>query len=205
MAGKRSIRGEGRNRLARAAAECYHADGRSGMTVERVCERAGASVGTVYHHFPGGLRGLEDALYLDTVAAYQDGLLAELLTHRSAKAGVRATVLFHIEWMASNLPLAHFLLFFSASWLERDSVAQLERMNARFARGAEAWRAPHVAAGRIRRLPSGLYGPIVLGPAQQLGGQIIAHESAASAISAIRRAGPALADAAWLAVKGDEV
>jgi AcrR family transcriptional regulator len=204
MPRRRGIRGEGRKRLIGAAAVCYGKGGRGAMTINQVCAQANASVGTIYHHFPGGLRDLEDALYLDTLASYQQDLLSELQRHRSAAAGVKSVVRFHLDWMAGHLPLAHYLCYFSASWLAADSLAQLEGMNAEFARAASAWRRPYVESGQIRRLPAMLYGAIILGPAQQYGSEMISRLEPAGVAAAFRDAGPILADAAWLAVKGDE-
>src|SRR5580704_8201355 len=93
-------RGEDRARLIGAAAACYGRGGRRAMTLSQVCAQADASVGTVYHHFPGGLRDIEDALYLDTLRGYQQGLLSELRRHRSAHAGVKSTVIYHLDWVA---------------------------------------------------------------------------------------------------------
>lgn len=202
MTGK-SIRGEGRDRLIGAAATCYSKGGGAAMTIHGVCTEAEVSVGTAYHHFPGGIPDLEGLLYLDTLSSYQHGLLAEIRSHRSASAGVKAVVLFHLEWMASNLSLAHYLLFFCANWLSAGHIEILERMNAEFGLAADEWRKPHVASGQIRRMPSMYYGAVVLGPAQQFGGEIIASCSAKDAVEIIRGAGPALAEAAWLAVKGE--
>lgn len=205
MSRKRGIRGDGRARLIGAAAVCYGRGGRRAMTIDQVCARADAGIGTVYHHFPGGLRDLEDALYLDTLASYQKGLLAELQRHRSAAAGVKSIVRFHLDWIAGNVPLAQYLLFFSASWLSSEHFAQLQDMNADFARAVAEWCEPHVSSGRIRRLPITLFGLIVLGAAQQYGSEIIAGADVEDAAGAIRRAGPVLANAAWLAVKGEAI
>lgn len=87
MARRRGTRGEGRARLIGAAAACYGRGGRGGMTINQLCVQANTSVGTVYHHFPGGLRDVEDALYLETLESYQQGLVGELCRHRSAAAG----------------------------------------------------------------------------------------------------------------------
>jgi AcrR family transcriptional regulator len=203
MARRRGTRGEGRARLIGAAAACYGRGGRGAMTIHQVCAQANASVGTVFHHFPGGLREIEDALYLDTLGSYQRGLLSELGRHRSAAAGVRSSVVFHLDWMAGNIPLAQYVLVFNASWLSSAHLAQLEEMNVQFAQAMADWREPHVAAGRLRSLPTMLYGLIVLGPAQQYGSEIIAKADVEDLAGEIRRAGPMLADAAWLAVKGE--
>jgi AcrR family transcriptional regulator len=202
MSRRRGVRGEGRARLIGAAAQCYGRGGRGGMTINQVCTQADASIGTVYQHFPGGLRDLQDALYLETLASYQQGLLSELRRHRAAAAGVKSVVTFHLEWVADNLPLAQYLLSFSASLLSSEHLAQLEIMNAEFAQAVDRWSEPHVAAGRIRRLPSVLYASIVLGPAQQYVNEVIAKTAVEDVAAAVRRVGPVLADAAWLAVKG---
>ena len=203
MSRRRGIRGEGRARLIGAAAVCYGRGGRRGMTINQVCAQANTSVGTVYHHFPGGLRELEDALYLDTLAGYQRGLLAELHAHRSGAASVKSIVMFHLDWMAGNIPLAQYVLAFNASWLSSEHLAQLDAMNAGFAQAIADWREPHVSAGEMRRLPTMLYGLIVLGPAQQYGSEIIAKADVEDLAAEVRRAGPILADAAWLAVKAE--
>lgn len=204
MSRRRRTRGEGRARLLGAAAECYGRGGRRGITLNHVCAEADASVGAVYHHFPGGLRELEDALYLDTLASYHRGLLAELLHHDSAGEGVKSVVFFHLEWMADNVALAQYLLSFSASLLSSAHLAQLETMNAEFATAVVEWRKPHVAAGRIRRLPVMLYWSIILGPAQQYGTEIIAKAATEEVAATLIRAAPIFAESAWLAVRGNE-
>jgi AcrR family transcriptional regulator len=204
MARRRGIRGEGRARLIGAAAACYGRGGRGGMTINQLCAQANASVGTVYHHFPGGLREVEDALYLDTLESYQQGLVAELRRHRSAAAGVRSMVIFHLEWMAENVGHAQYLNHFNASWLSSEHLERLEALNTEFATAVEDWSAPHVSAGRIRRLPILLFGQIVLSSAQQYGSEMIARTDSKQAAQEVRRAAPILADAAWRAVRGDE-
>ena len=74
-------------------------------------------------------------------------------------------------------------------------------MNEEFARTAEGVACATRSSGRIRCLPSLLYGSIILGPAQQFGIEVIATAAAEDVAPVIRRAGPALADAAWQAVQ----
>jgi AcrR family transcriptional regulator len=175
------------------------------MTIKEVCERADASVGTVYHHFPRGLPDLEAVLYLETLADYQAGLLDELQCHRSAESGVKAVVLFHLEWIASNLSRAHFLLYFSPDWLTSEQAGNLREMNERFVRAAEAWRESYLENGQMRRRSPVLYGPLILGPAQQFGSLLIASGGDEDDVtSAVRAEGPELAEAAWSLVKGEQ-
>jgi AcrR family transcriptional regulator len=203
MPRRRGVRGEARKRLIGAAAVCYGKGARGAVTINQVCAQANASAGTVYRHFPGGVRDLEDALYLDTLASYQQDLISELERHGSAAAGVRSMVNFHLDWMARNLQLAHYLCYFNASWLEAENLERLEAMNDEFGRAAYEWRKPHVESGRIRRLPVPVYGAIILGPAQQYGTEMIARLASNQLPGVFRDAGPPLAEAAWLAVKGE--
>ncbi len=204
MARGREVRSEGRARLLGAAAACYGRGGHGGMTINQPCTDANISEGMDDQRFPGGLGDIEDALYLDTLESYQQGLLAELRRHRSAAAGVRAMALFHLEWMADNVSYAQYLNQFNASWLSSAHLDRLEGLNTEFATGVEDWCAPHVSAGRIRRLPILLFGQIVLGSAQQYGSEIIARTDSKQASEEVRRAGPILAEAAWRAVRGEE-
>ena len=203
LSGKASIRGEGRDRLIRAAAECFTVGGGAAMSIKDICSHSGASVGTVYHHFPAGLPDLEAALYLETLAGYQGSFLDELQRHRSAAAGVKSIVGFHLEWMAGNVQRAHYLMYFSADWLSGRHLTVLDQMNLHFASTAAAWREPFVVSGHIRSLPSYVYGAIILGPAQQFASGVISRRGGEGSSDAIRSAAPILADAAWIAVKGN--
>jgi AcrR family transcriptional regulator len=201
---KESIRGEGRQRLIHAAAECYRRSGGDAMKINEVCAEADVSIGTIYHHFPGGIPDLEGLLYIETLDAYQQGLLSELKSHRSASAGVKGAVLYHLDWMASNLALASFLSSFRASWLSDEHQLQLDDMNLDFVRISDEWREPFVRAGQLRSIESPHFGWLVLGPADRAGSDIIAQFPAEVAASVIRRVGETLAEGAWLAVKGEE-
>jgi hypothetical protein len=156
-----------------------------------------------HHHFPAGLADLEAALYLETLGAYQGAFLDELQRHRSAAAGVKALVRFHLGWITTNMQRAHYLMYFSADWLSERHLRVLDQMNMHFASTAAAWREPFVASGYIRDLPTPVYGAIVLGPAQQFASGVISRRGTEDSAKAIRSAAPIFADAAWVAVKGE--
>jgi AcrR family transcriptional regulator len=149
------------------------------------------------------LPDLKAALYIATLAAYQDDYLAELQRHHRAERGVKAIVRFHLEWIASDIPRARYLFNFDAHVLaERDRVG-MGRMNERFMWAAVDWRKPFVKAGQIRRLPPLLYGAILLGPAHSHASREIDGPSGGDAPEAIRGASSVLADVAWLSLKGE--
>ena len=64
-----------RRDILQAALELFVRSGVGATTVDDIRERSGASVGSLYHHFPGGKEAIAAALYLDTLADYQDGFL----------------------------------------------------------------------------------------------------------------------------------
>jgi AcrR family transcriptional regulator len=203
MTGDRGVRGHGREMLLGAAAECFAERGYAGLTLDEVRERAGVSVGTAYHHFPAGREDLEGELYLKVLAEYQVALIEELERHRSAAAGTKAVVKFHLNWIAANLGLAGLLLAFRSNWLTPDYRMRLDQLNLVFVQRAGDWLRPHMEAGRIQHLSPELYGSIVLGPAQVYGGQIMSSELDPLEIAGVlRNATSRLAVAAWRAVRG---
>src|SRR5689334_15109828 len=92
-----------------AALDAFDQKGYHAATIEDVRERSGASVGSIYHHF-GGKEQLAAALYVAILGDYQDGFLAALRRHRSARAGVRAVVIHHVEWVQAHPREARYLL-----------------------------------------------------------------------------------------------
>src|SRR5438128_515002 len=84
-----------------AALRCFQRDGYAATTIEAICAAAGASVGSVYHHF-GGKDRIAATLYVDALASYQDGFLEELRSHDDARAGVEAVVRYHLRWVREH-------------------------------------------------------------------------------------------------------
>jgi hypothetical protein len=75
LADKKTTRGEGRDLLIRAAADCFARNGRSAVTMRDVIAASGASVGTAYHHWFSSSFGGESAVRevdLDAGAAEVD-------------------------------------------------------------------------------------------------------------------------------------
>ena len=71
-------------RILQAALACFVERGYEQTTVARVRERSGVSNGALFHHFPTK-EAIADALYVEAMASYQQGLW-ELLAPAPAVA-----------------------------------------------------------------------------------------------------------------------
>lgn len=154
-------------RILDAARATFLERGVVGASVEEVCERSGASVGSLYHHF-GGKEGLAGAVYVDALAGYQGAFLAELRRHADdAEGGIRGGVRMHLRWCLRQAPdRARFLLFHGG--VARGQAGDgLREANRRFLGEVLAWWRPHARYGALRELDLDLAHALWLGPAQE--------------------------------------
>ncbi len=173
-----------RERLLAAALERFHRNGALGATLEEIRTDAGVSVGALYHHF-ADKRELAGALYLETLARFQEGFCAVLDSHAKAPDGVRAAVHHVIDWCTAN-PVEAKLLFDGQGAADEEALKALNQL---FFERTERWYATHVHYGALRPLPPRLLAALWLGPTLgYLRGEPARIEP---------DAGEVLADAAW--------
>jgi AcrR family transcriptional regulator len=153
--------GDRRRAILDAALRAFTEKGLAAATVDDVRRLSGASVGSIYHWF-GGKEGIAAALYLEALRDYQRGLLEVLRRSGDAERGIKGMVRHHLRWVERNPDLARFLL--SSRELGGE---ELREMNREVLAATAAWLEPHVAAGRLRRLPLDLYYVILIGPSQE--------------------------------------
>jgi AcrR family transcriptional regulator len=181
-------------RLLEAALDRFSARGIAATTLDEIRAQAGASVGSVYHAFPGGKEDIATALYLDVLGRYQQAFLAELRKTAGAEQGVKAVVDHHVRWCVAHPAEARFLE------QSRGAVdgAKLAGLNRPFFDEVMAWWATHAHYDAVRKLPLELIDALWLGPAQQ----VIGHWLAGRANKPTRQTRSVLAQAAWDALKG---
>jgi AcrR family transcriptional regulator len=179
-----------------AALECFNARGVSATTIDDVRERAGASVGSIYHNF-GGKEQLAAALHVEGARSYQGGFLAALEKQRSARAGIQAIVRYHLRWVADHPDLARFMLGGRDTEVAASATLELRELNRAFFAAIAAWVEPHARRGALRPFAVDLYDALVLGPAQEFA----RHWLAGRTTTSLRAAEPALVSAAWNAVR----
>jgi AcrR family transcriptional regulator len=162
-----------------------------------VRRRSGASVGSIYHHF-GSKEELAGALYVEGLADYQAGFVAQLRARPRVRTGIKAMARHHLAWVAQHQDLARFLLAGRDAEVRLASEAPLREQNRRFLAEVNAWLEPHVERGRLRRLAPDLFYSILIGPSQEFA----RHWLAGRTTSSIEAAERAHADAAWESLKG---
>jgi AcrR family transcriptional regulator len=186
-----------REAILDAALRAFLDRGVAGAPIEDICVRAGASVGSVYHHF-GDKGGLAGAVYVGALADYQATFLAVLRGHPDdAEAAVRAAVEAHLRWCLRDRPdLARFLLF-QGDAARGAAVEALDELNREFFAEVLRWCRPHARYGALRELDLDLVYALWLGAAQEYCRLRLAGRTAV----APDHARPALADAAWQSLR----
>lgn len=181
-----------------AALSCFLAETVSATTVEMIRARSGASVGSIYHFF-GSKDGLAAQLYVELLGDYHASYLDALRRSRSAKAGVTGAVHAHLRWVAANPDRARY--FFN--WRELEVIDRREpavvALNDELYRVASEWLATHTRVGRIKSLSPRMFQALWMGATLEYTRLWLTHPTSTDDLI---RAGNALADAAWQAVRG---
>lgn len=173
--------------LLDAALAEFGTDGPVAVSLDKVRQHAGVSVGALYHHFADKTE-LLDALFLELTQQFQTVFLAELRAHPGAEEGVKAGVRTYLRWVSKNRPGARILLG------RRPDIPALRELNRAFFGEVRSWWQTHVHYGALRPVPPELLHALWLGPAQ---------EYTRSWMSGHARPGPGstvaeiLAEAAW--------
>src|SRR5689334_4062314 len=92
-----------------AALACFLHDGYERTTIATILERSGVSNGALFHHFPSK-DAIADAIYLDAIASFQEGLWALIDRRpRSLRAAVRGAIAHQLTWTEEHPDLARFV------------------------------------------------------------------------------------------------
>jgi AcrR family transcriptional regulator len=187
-----------RSRILDAALACFIESGYEQTTITRVCERSGASNGALFHHF-ASKEAIADALYVDAIASFQQGLWDVLRRRpRSVRAAVRGSISHQLQWIEENDDRARFL--YMRGHLDWDSPAgaQLVELNRNLAQAYRDWMAPLIDSGQIRPMSMLLLTAIVTGPVHAIARRWLAGQLSSPLHAYLDE----LADAACAALSG---
>ena len=202
MISARQVRTQARRRdILDAALALFLERGVSETTADDIRARSGVSVGSFYHHFAGGKDDVAAALYLETIAEYQAGFLAELRRHRQVASGVRATVRYHLHWVEGHRNAARFLFSYGDLELRSRPDEALAQLNARLVSEVRNW-AANVGAGELADLPTDVATALWLGPAQHFARRWLAGGTTTSIDRAARLLAAAASAALLAAARG---
>lgn len=147
-----------------AALACFNERGVEGTGIGDICTRAGASVGSVYHHF-GSKEGIAVALLAGGLGDHTAHLEQNLATARTAKQAVQALVQTLLQWVAANPEWARYIYNVRHGSLGQAAGEELRAVNARYAAVMDQCFGPHFKDGAFRRLPKQTLPSLVIGPA----------------------------------------
>jgi AcrR family transcriptional regulator len=178
-----------------AALACFVAKGLVATTIEEIRLAAGASIGSLYHHFVSK-DDLAAALYVEGLRDYQKGAVAELRAHPGAEEGVKAAVVHHLRWVMCHNDLAHFIFSMGGLYSPGRYADELRNLNQAFFSEYRRWLSRHVLSGEIRKVPPDLYYALWIGPAHELARHLLSGRVK----TPWQQGADLLADAAWTAL-----
>lgn len=189
--GTRVTSGNRRQAILDAALDCFSTVGYDQTTLADIRERAGASTGSIYHHF-GSKEQIAATLYLEGVRQTQTAGLEALLRSRTARTGVAAQVAAYIDWVVEHPDFARFLFTMRhAPFVETEdpTIGELNRdVHARAAK----WLADRVAAGELPDIEPALRWALVFGPCRHWAGSWLRGSTGTSPAEAKRLIGAAV-------------
>jgi AcrR family transcriptional regulator len=165
-----------RTRVLDAALACFIELGYEQTTIARIRERSGVSNGALFHHF-ATKEAIADALYVDAMASFQEGLWTLLRRAPcSLRAAVRATISHQLGWIEENEDRARFL--YMRGHLDWDSPAgaQLQSLNRSLADAYREQMAPLVERGQLRPMSMLMITAIVTGPVHAIARRSLAGQ-----------------------------
>ena len=146
-----------------AALQIFNQNGIEATPVDEIGRRAGASVGSIYHHF-SSKEGLAIALLAEGLRSNARQLEQRLDKLGTAQQGVRMIVYSLIDWISANPEWACFIYTVSSSRLMRTGKSQLQEVNDYYSGIIDAYFTPHTRAGAFRRLPPDCLSSLIVGP-----------------------------------------
>lgn len=155
-----------KRRIIRTALECFNERGYSETTMALIRKLAGASTGSIYHHFRNKDQ-LAAAVYLAGILDYQRGYIEALEKQRGAKAGITAIVRYHLDWVERNPEWARYLNRMRHAQFMKQSEDDFRRANLEFMSRAGEWFKRQVKAGRLKKLPRAVFSALLMGPIQE--------------------------------------
>jgi AcrR family transcriptional regulator len=157
---------ERQSAILAAALAVFSEKGIEAATIDDIRQRSAASVGSIYHHF-GTKENIAAALFAQGLDSYWSGLIASCQGAISARQTIHVFVQAHIQWIVAHPDLARFLFARRQAVGPAHEQAIRQRTGAHFKLLFECFKPWH-KQGLLRRLPFELYGPVLMGPAQEL-------------------------------------
>lgn len=158
-----------RQAILDAALECFSTIGYDQTTLADIRAKAGASIGSIYHHF-GSKDQIAASLYLDGIRKTQEAGLDALLRTRTARTGIAAQVGAYIDWVVDNPALASYLFAMRHAPFLEDGEQEITDLNDERQQRAAAWVQARVESGELPDLEPAMRWALVFGPCRHWAG-----------------------------------
>lgn len=175
-----------RQAILDAALECFSTIGYEQTTLADIRARAGASTGSIYHHF-GSKEQIAASLYLEGVRQTQEAGLEALLRTRTARTGVAAQVAAYIDWVVEHPTMARFLFGQRHAPFLTGDEGTIGSLNEQTRERAARWIADRVAAGELPDVEPAMRWAIVFGPCRHWAGSWLRGTTTTSPAEAKRQ------------------
>jgi AcrR family transcriptional regulator len=156
-----------REKLLNAAAGVFFEHGYLRASMEQVRQAAGASNGSLYHHFPTKTQ-LADALYVETIRDFHAALLAPISHDTSAEAGIKGLVRAHVNWVVKHPERASLLHKLRREGEVTDASEGVSAANMKLWGVLKEWVNHKTEAGEMRALPFHVCMAVVSAPVMSL-------------------------------------
>ncbi|WP_051294076.1 TetR/AcrR family transcriptional regulator [Pseudoduganella violaceinigra] len=174
-----------------AALAVFSEKGIEAASIDDIRQRCQASVGSIYHHF-GNKEGIAAALFEQGLDDYWARIKANLAQAGNAEFAVHSIVSTHLHWIVEQPDMARFLFARRQAVSAEHNDAIRQRTGAHFKDVFEKLK-PWFKQGVLRRMPTELYGPLLLGPSQELARNWLSGRLSFDPLSVIDE----LSSAAW--------
>jgi len=179
-----------RQAILDAALACFSTTGYDQTTLADIRQRAGASTGSIYHHF-GSKEQIAGSLYLDAIRATQDHGITALLRTRTGRTGIHAQVNAYLDWVEAHPDRARFLLWMRHAEFVVPGEPEIDALNAEVHRRAQAWFAQRIAAGELPDVDPSIRRALVFGPCRHWASRWLAGDTTLTVAQAKRQLAPA--------------
>jgi AcrR family transcriptional regulator len=158
-----------RQAILDAALHCFSTIGYDQTTLADIRAEAGASTGSIYHHFKSKEQ-LAASLYLEGVRQTQEAGVQALLRTRTARTGIAAQVGAYIDWVVEHPAMARFLFAMRHAPFLGEEEATIAGLNEDVHGRAAKWVADRVAAGELPDIEPAMRWALVFGPCRHWAG-----------------------------------
>jgi len=185
-----------KQQIIQAALACFIQTGVTDTSIADICKLAGASIGSVYHHFKSK-ELLAASVYLEGIRNYQNGYLAELENCDNPKDGITAVVHYHLWWVIDHPDWSRYLFKERHAAFMGKAEEKFNRLNHTFMRQASSWFREHIDAGKLKNLPPDIFTSVLMGPCLEFARHYLFGQTRSNPEEAAQK----ISQAIWQALK----